>query len=140
MTKEETTTTDEALQLAEENTRLAEENRQLKLAEQRHSVELFLSELRKNGQLTPAIELAGIESALVCADNTQGVVEIGDGSSAPLGAVLRDICSALPVSVHLGEVARGAESPPATLSDDEKRIAGQLGISEEEFSEIRAGS
>lgn len=132
-------TADKAVKLAEENFRLAEENRQLKLAGQRREVAHFMAGLREAGQLTPAMELTGVEDALLFAEQSQLVVKLPDGSSVPLGEMIKEILRALPVSFMPKEVSTPEQAPPA-ITPEEEEIAQQLGLSNEEYLAIRAGS
>jgi hypothetical protein len=131
---------EETIRLAEENRRLNAENRRLRNAERRRELTLYLGSLRERGQLTPAMELAGVEEALLAAEELPGSVVFADGQSLPLGHVLRNVLSAIPSS-SLGEdysAKFAAEAPRAArLSADEQRIAVQLGLSEEEFASLR---
>lgn len=131
--------TGEVTQLAEENQRLNEENRRLRQEKLRREVVLFLAELRRSGRLTPAMEYAGLEEALLAADEQQTGVTFPDGHQVPLASVLRAIFEALPVSLARGEYAPGSAAAPE-LSADELRIAAQLGLSAEEFASIKAAS
>ena len=129
----------ETSQLAEENQRLSEENRQLRQEKLRREVVHYLGELRRTGRLTPAMEYAGLEEALVAASEQEIQVTFPDGCQVPLSTVLRAILEALPVALARGEYApQGAAAPE--LSADELRIAAQLGLSAEEFASIKAAS
>ena len=127
----------EALRLAEEHHRLAEENRRLKRSERRREIGVFLAELREGGQLTPAMEQAGLEEALLSIREQPVSVTFPDGRQAPLSAVLGEVLRALPAGYCAGESAMGTEAEPV-LSADERGIAGALGLSDREFAEIRA--
>ena len=124
------------VRLAEENQRLATENRRLKREELRRGVACFLSELRDVGKLTPAMEQSGIEDALVASDEQQIMVTLGGGQLLPLGDVLREVLKALPVSYGTCELAPPDEQLPG-LSPEEREIASQLGLSEQEYAEIK---
>jgi phage I-like protein len=127
-----------AVALAEENRRLQTENRQLKLAEQRREVAAFTAELRAMGKLTPALEQAGLEQVLLAVDQQPLVIQLAEGQSEPLGAALRRVFSALPCSVSFGELDTiPGEPADCGLSADERQIAAQLGLTEQEYSEIR---
>lgn len=129
--------------LAEENLRLAEENRRLRRAELKRDVDCFLEGLRRRGQLTPAMELAGVEEALLLSEEQPLTVDLADGRQQSLGSLLREVLSALPVccpaTAAVCSAAAGCEASTAvSLSEDERDIARQLGLSEEEFREIKA--
>lgn len=126
----------DAVRLAEENQRLAEENRRLKRAEHRRSVACFLAELRDLGKLTPAMEQAGLGEALVTSEEQQIVVALGEGRQLPLSEVLREVLKALPISYGTSELAPPGELLPE-LSPEEREIAAQLGLSEQEYAEIK---
>ena len=130
---------EDAVRLAEENRRLAEENRRLRRTEREREVALFLGGLRAQGKLTPAMERAGIAEALLLAEERQLAVALPDGQETPLGEVLRAVLAALPVSFDAAELAAPERAEP-TLSFEEREIARQLGLSEEEYSEIRQGA
>ena len=125
----------DACRLAEENTRLAEENRRLRESERRREVAYFLAELREEGRLTPALERAGVEEALVQAEESSLPVNFPDGRQVPLATVLRELLKALPVSLIRGELA-GTASPAPELSTLEREVAQALGLSEREYMEI----
>jgi len=127
----------ETVQLAEENLRLAEENRLLRHSEHRREIAGFLSGLREQGQLTPAMELAGVEEALLLAEDQHLLVHFPDERQVPLSQVLREVLKALPVSIQLGEAARGQQ--PIALTADEQEIAATLGLSEDEYAQIKRG-
>jgi len=130
----------ETARLAEENHRLAEEIRRLKSDERRRGVACFLSELRGGGRLTPAMERAGLEEALLACEEQPALVELPDGKQMQLGELLRDVLRSLPAYPGLDdELAAGGADLPA-LSDQEREIAGQLGLSEQEFAEIKQAS
>ena len=133
-----TEATGDSIQLAEENRRLFEENRRLKHEEQRREVTCFLSELRNTGQLTPAMEQAGVEAALVAAGEQDIPVSFPDGKQMPLGSVLRQVLAALPISWQPGSTA-DVELEEVELTPEEQHIAAQLGLSAEEFTSIKAG-
>ena len=135
--KETAPTDQETVKLAEENLRLAEENRLLRQSEHRREVSGFLSQLREQGQLTPAMELAGVEEALLHAEDQHLLVHFPDERQVPLSQVLREVLKALPVSIQLGEVARGQQ--PVVLTADEQEIAATLGLSEDEYAQIKRG-
>jgi len=124
------------LHLAEENHRLAEENRRLRRTELRREVTAFLGELRDGGQLTPAMEQAGLEEALLSARENPQNVEFPDGGSAPLAAILGEVLRSLPVSFTAAAGA-AAETAPAGLSGDERSVASALGLTDEEYAEIK---
>jgi hypothetical protein len=130
---------EEAVKLAEENHRLAEENRQLRLAQREREVVYFLAELRDQGQLTPAMEDAGLKAALVAAQEHPLDVKLDDGTNAPLGSVLQDVLRALPASFSPGETLE-ANSSEEGLTPQETEIAGQLGLTAEEFAQVKAGA
>ena len=128
----------EAALLAEENQRLAEENRRLLRHERQREIAVFLSELRNAGRLTPALEQAGIEQLLLAACETPLVVRLSEDNEEPLFETLHRVFSALPVCVSFGETDfRAAPPAPCGLSEDERTIAAQLGLSAEEYAEIR---
>jgi len=122
--------------LAEENQRLAGENRRLKREELRRSVACFLAELRDVGKLTPAMEQCGLEEALLASEEQPVVVVLGEGRQLPLGDVLREVLKALPVSYGSSELASSEEALPA-LSAEEREIAAKLGLSDQEYAEIK---
>jgi hypothetical protein len=124
------------LRLAEENQRLATENRRLKREELRRGVACFLAELRDVGKLTPAMEQSGIEEALLASDEQQVMVALGEGRQLPLGDVLREVLRALPVSYGTSELAPPEDALPG-LSPEEREIAAKLGLSEQEYAEIK---
>ena len=126
----------DTVRLAEENARLAQENRRLRHGEMRREVAFFLSELRDTGRLTPAMERAGVEEALMAADEEQLLVSFPDGRTAPLSAVLREVLRALPLSFARGELAQAQDVGPM-LTPEERRIASLLGLSEEEYASIK---
>jgi hypothetical protein len=130
----------ETIRLAEENQRLSAENRRLRQAERRREVNCFMCALRDNGQLTPAMELAGLEEALFAAEEHNLGVLFPDGRSQPLGQILRAVLSALPscccTESYSAKFASPVNSAPP-LSADEQRIAAQLGLSEQEFAALR---
>jgi hypothetical protein len=125
--------------LAEENARLREENRRLRAEGKRREIATLLSELREGGQLTPAMEYAGLEAALVSAEEQGLAVQLPGGQTLPFASVLRDVLRAIPCSYVAGCCCQGEEQIElgAQLSADEKRIAQSLGLSMEEFAEIR---
>jgi hypothetical protein len=130
---------DKAVLLAEENRRLAEENRRLLLNERQREIAVFLNELRRAGRLTPALEQAGIEKLLLAACETPLVVRFSEGDEEPLFETLHRLFSALPVSVSFGETDGFAEfRAPGGLSADEQHVAAQLGLSPDEYSELRS--
>jgi phage I-like protein len=124
---------DETIRLAEENHRLAEENRRLRQTERRREVAYFLAELRDSGQLTPAIERAGVEDALIAAEEQPLSVTLPDGRTVPLSAVLKELLRALPVAYPQGELAPAAATAPA-LTPEELAVAQALGLSAEEYT------
>lgn len=127
--------------LAEENLRLATENRGLKRAALKRDIDCFLEGLRRRGQLTPAMELAGVEEALLLSEEQALVVDLADGRQLSLGSLLREVLSALPVCCPATAAANaglpGNGRSAVSLSEDEQDIARQLGLSEEEFREIK---
>jgi len=130
----------ETIRLAEENARLSAENRRLRQAERRREVNRFLCALRENGQLTPAMELAGVEEALFAAEEQNLGVLFPDGRSQSLSQILRAVLTALPNCCCTESYSAKFASPLAAapqLSADEQRIAAQLGLSEEEFASLR---
>ncbi len=128
----------DAHRLAEENHRLAEENRRLRRTELRREVTAFLGELRDGGQLTPAMEQAGLEEALLCA-REQGVgVEFPDGRNVPLSGVLSEVLRALPVSYHAQPMLDTEPGATGELTGDERAVATALGLTDEEYLDIRA--
>jgi len=131
---------DDTIRLAEENLRLAEENRGLR-AERRHrEIALFLGELRDSGQLTPAMEAAGVEEALSAAEEQAAQVVFPDGRKLPLSAVLKEILRALPASFCTARLKdAGADGAAPSLTAEEKQIAAQLGLTEEEYASIKSG-
>lgn len=140
-TVEQPAPSSEATRLAEENHRLAEEIRRLKNDERRRGVACFLSELRGGGRLTPAMERAGLEEALLACEEQPLAVELADGKQVQLGELLRDVLRSLPAYPGLdGELAGESEQQLAHLSDQEREIAAQLGLSEQEFAEIKQAS
>lgn len=133
----------DAVRLAEENRRLAKENRRLRRGELQRDVDCFLEGLRRRGQLTPAMELAGVEEALLLSEEQPATVELADGRQLSLGSLLREVLSALPVccpataAAYSAVAGNGASGAPVSLSEDERDIARQLGLSEDEFREIK---
>jgi hypothetical protein len=124
------------VRLAEENQRLATENRRLKREELRRSVACFLAELRDVGKLTPAMEQSGIEQALLASEEQQIMVALGEGRQLPLCDVLREVLKALPVSYGTRELTPPDEQLPV-LSAEERDVAAKLGLSEQEYAEIK---
>lgn len=131
----------ETIRLAQENQRLCAENRRLRQNERRREVNLFLSELRESGQLTPAMEQAGIEEALLAAEEHGPGVVFADGRNAPMAAVLRMLLKSLPVlgsqEDYSASFAAPLAQPTPLLSAEEERIAAQLGLSAAEFAALR---
>lgn len=128
---------EDSIRLAEENRRLSDENRSLKAERLQRETLVFLSELRSGGQLTPAMEQAGLEEALLAAADSGMQLRFPDGRVASLAEVLRQVLRALPVSFCCSRLADSAAEPPR-LSADEQRIAEQLGLSAEEFASIKS--
>lgn len=128
----------DAHRLAEENHRLAEENRRLRRSERRREISVFLAELRDNGQLTPAMEQAGLEEALLSASEQPVSVVFPDGRQAPLRAVLGEVFRALPVSFGAQQLTE-RDVAAVELSADERSIAASLGLTEQEYAEIKLG-
>lgn len=139
-TAEQSAPGSEATQLAEENHRLAEEIRRLKSDERRRGVACFLSELRGGGRLTPAMERAGLEDALLACEEQPLAVELADGKQVQLGELLRDVLRSLPAYPGLDDELAGGDADLPALSDQEREIAAQLGLSEQEFAEIKQAS
>jgi hypothetical protein len=129
----------EVVRLAEENLRLSSENQRLHREQRQRATVHFLAELRQSGRLTPAMEYAGLEEALLTAEDTGLCVSFPDGRQVPLGEVLRAVLEALPVSLGRQPLA-AAEEPGTGLSAEEKRIAAELGLSEDEYAGIKACS
>lgn len=119
--------------ITDETIRLAEENRRLRQTERRREVAYFLAELCDTGQLTPAIERAGVEDALVAAEEQPLSVTLPDGRTVPLSAVLKELLRALPVAYPQGELAPAAPAA-TTLSPEELAVAQALGLSAEEYA------
>lgn len=127
-----------AVALAEENRRLLSENRRLMQVEQQREVSAFIGELRAAGKVTPALEQAGLEQVLLAACEQPLVIQLAEDRSEPLGEALKRIFSALPPSVSFGELESADGVPePGGLSADERHIAAQLGLTEQEYAEIR---
>lgn len=124
--------------LAAENARLADENRRLRAEAKRREIAALLAELRASGQLTPAMEYAGIEEALVSAEEQGLMVQLPDGKRLSFSAVLRDVLSALPCSYVSGCVCGESATAGSQLSADELAIASSLGLSAQEYAEIRS--
>ena len=134
----ENPTAAKAVKLAAENIQLAEENRRLRQAEKQRETSLFLAGLRRQGKLTPALESAGVEALLLSAEEQPALIQLAEGQAKPSAQVLRDVLNALPPSFGFGEEDCGGQAVPAIdLSAQEKQIASQLGLSEEEYSEIK---
>jgi phage I-like protein len=133
----------EKQRLAAENKRLSAENAALKQQQcQRKAAEL-LDQLRETGQVTPAMEQAGLPEALAAAQEHGVQVQLPGGTSVPLAKVLADVLSAIPaVCASLTQAAAAGASTnapePAALTDDEKIIAVKLGLTEEEYAEIKS--
>jgi hypothetical protein len=130
----------ETIRLAEENERLqadairlAEENRALKAGQRLREVRYFLSELRATGQLTPALERAGVEQALIAAGEQPLSVTLPDGGVVPLPDLLRELLKALPVSFSYGEATPAATPASPALSPDDQAVMAALGLSAEEY-------
>jgi hypothetical protein len=131
----------ETIRLAEENQRLqadairlAEENRALKDAQRKREVRYFLAELRRAGQLTPALERAGVEQALIAAAEQPLAVTLPDGGVVQFAELLRDLLKALPVSFALGEAAPATTPTAPALSADDQAVMAALGLSAEEYA------
>ncbi|MCC7477051.1 hypothetical protein IT575_01215 [bacterium] len=125
--------------LAEENARLREELQRLKSEQKRREVAALLSELRASGQLTPAMEYAGIEEALVSAEEQGVMVSLPSGQRLSFAAVLKDVLAAIPCSYVSGCVCGDAPATGGTpqLSADELSVAQSLGLTPQEYAEIR---
>ncbi len=130
--------------LVEENARLLAENRELKAEQQARQAAAFLTELRSGGQLTPAMEQAGLAQALTAAQAQPIEVSLPGGRTLPLGDVLREILRTLPaLCPQAGSVLAGAGAPvPAeprySLSPTEREVAQRLGLTEQEYVEIKS--
>jgi phage I-like protein len=89
------------------------------------------------------MELAGVEEALLLSEEQPVTVELADGRQLSLGSLLREVLSALPVCCPATAAAYAAAGgheigTAVSLSEDEREIARQLGLSEEEYREIKA--
>lgn len=133
--------------LAEENARLIAENRELKAEQQARQAAAFLCELRAGGQLTPAMEQAGLAQALSAAEAQPVEVSLPGGRTLPLGDVLREILRTLPALCPqagsalsaLGEPgAPGSTEAGAGLSATEREVAAKLGLTDQEYAEIKS--
>jgi phage I-like protein len=125
---------EENQRLAQDALRLGEENRALRAIQRQREVRYFLAELRGTGQLTPALERAGVEQALLAADEQPLSVTLPDGSAVPLSALLRELLKALPVSFTYGEAAPSAAPAAPALSADDQAVMAALGLSAEEYA------
>lgn len=128
------------IRLAEENQRLqadairlAEENRALKATQRQREVRYFLAELRASGQLTPALERAGVEQALLAAGEQPLSVTLPGGGAVQLAELLRELLKALPVSFAYGETAPATAPTAPALSADDQAVMAALGLSAEEY-------
>jgi hypothetical protein len=181
----------DAARLAEENQRLLAENQQLKTEQQARQAAAFLTELRAGGQLTPAMEQAGLAQALTVAANQPAQVSLPGGRTLPLSDVLREVLRTLPALcpqagsalAGLGQPGAGAGAgsngagrggayagaaagyagmglgggyraagyggygypagapfaePRYGLSPTEREVAAKLGLSEQEYAEIKS--
>ena len=126
------------VQLAEENRRLVEEVRELKLTERKRGIGIYLAELKDSGKLTPAMESWGIEGILLAAEDSGARVEKHGGGSISLAEAIRGVLDSIPKSTSLIEIGESQGTPTAHLSPEEQRIAMQLGLSAEEFSDIKS--
>lgn len=131
----------DTIRLAEENTRLradtlrlAEENCALKATERQREVRYFLAELRAAGQLTPALERAGVEQALIAAGEQPLSVNLPAGGTVALADLLRQLLKAMPVSVSFGETAPATAPAAPVLSADDQAVMAALGLSAEEYA------
>jgi hypothetical protein len=130
----------QTIRLAEENQRLqadairlAEENRLLKFAQRQREVRFFLAELRSAGQLTPALERAGVEQALLAAGELPLSVTLPGRSAVPLAELLRELLKALPVSFTFGETAPTTSATAPAFTADDQAVMAALGLSAEEY-------
>ncbi len=125
--------------LAEENARLRDELIRLKGEQKRREIAALLAELRASGQLTPAMEYAGIEEALVSAEEQGVMVSLPSGQRLSFAAVLKDVLSAIPCSYVSGCVCgdEPAGAKAVQLSADELSVAQSLGLTPQEYAEIR---
>lgn len=131
----------ETIRLAEENQRLqadairlAEENRALKASQRQREVRYFLAELRASGQLTPALERAGVEQALLAAGEQPLSVTLPGGGAVQLAELLRELLKALPISFAYGETAPATAPAAPALSADDQAVMAALGLSAEEYA------
>jgi hypothetical protein len=125
--------------LIDENARLREENRKLRADSKRREIATLLAELRDGGQLTPAMEYAGIEQALVVAEEQGLTVQLPGGQTLPFASVLKDVLRAIPCSYIAGCCCDDEDELELRdqLSADERRIAQSLGLSWQEYAEIK---
>ena len=139
-----------ATRLAEENQRLLAENQQLKAEQQARQAAAFLAELRAGGQITPAMEQAGLAQALTAAANQPVQVSLPGGKTLPLGDVLREVLRTLPAlcpqagsaltdaALPGSHAASTPAGPGYSLSPTEREVAAKLGLSEQEYAEIKS--
>jgi hypothetical protein len=143
----------DASRLAEENQRLTAENQRLKTEQQARQAAAFLAELRTGGQLTPAMEQAGLAQALTVAAAQPTQVSLPDGRNVPLCDVLREVLRTLPTlcpqagSALAGSGAGGygyatpgapLREPRYSLSPTEREVAAKLGLTDQEYAEIKS--
>ena len=133
----------DATRLAEENQRLLAENQQLKTEQQARQAAAFLAELRAGGQLTPAMEQAGLAQALTAAQSQPVQVSLPGGRTLPLGDVLREVLRTLPSLCPQAGATQSStplQEPRYSLSPTEREVAAKLGLSEQEYAEIKSAS